>query len=170
MAHCDNDVCSSAHLVVVDNNGNVGMDSSICVGDDGFPTIAYFDETNEDLKVSEACYLRIGTFYPLRRFPNLAAATCCRMMSMSPPWFVTSDAHCFVVMQIAHCTDTLCTARSYPRSPSTVREGKMTSCTVGGDGFVLISYWAIATGDLMVRVLPCVHCAVRAYRIMRCCW
>jgi len=51
VAHCDNPRCSSVTKYALDMQGNVGEYTSIAIGSDGLPLIAYTDE-NEVLKVA----------------------------------------------------------------------------------------------------------------------
>ena len=51
MAHCANVACSASTTATVDSTGDVGLDSSLTVGVDGLPLIAYGDTTGTHLKV-----------------------------------------------------------------------------------------------------------------------
>ncbi len=53
VAKCGNASCSSVTLRTLDATGDVGRFTSITIGADGFPVIAYYDYTNEDLKVAK---------------------------------------------------------------------------------------------------------------------
>lgn len=51
VAHCGDSTCSTGNtLTTVDATGSVGSDSSITIASDTFPSIAYRDFTNGDLK------------------------------------------------------------------------------------------------------------------------
>ena len=51
---CSNAACSSIDSMVnVDTSGDVGQYSSVAIGTDGFPVIAYRDQTNRMLKVAK---------------------------------------------------------------------------------------------------------------------
>ena len=52
VAYCSNAACSEAVLATVDDAGHVGAYPSIAVGSDGFGLVAYYDETNNNLKVA----------------------------------------------------------------------------------------------------------------------
>jgi hypothetical protein len=47
-----NIACSDVTASAVDIVGDVGVDSSITIGADGLPLVAYRDSTNGDLKVA----------------------------------------------------------------------------------------------------------------------
>ncbi len=54
VAKCGNAACSEGNtLTTVDSTGMVGNYSSIAMGVDGLPVIAYMDRTNQDLKVAK---------------------------------------------------------------------------------------------------------------------
>jgi len=50
VAHCSDVACSTADISTVDATGSVGWHIAIAIGRDGLPIIAYYDETNGDLK------------------------------------------------------------------------------------------------------------------------
>lgn len=54
VAHCNDVACTGGDeaITAVDTAGEVGSDPSIALGTDGFPTIAYYDSSNEDLKLA----------------------------------------------------------------------------------------------------------------------
>jgi hypothetical protein len=53
VVHCTNAACSTFDgPYTLDSSGTVGAYTSIAIGDDGMPLIAYFDQTNEDLKLA----------------------------------------------------------------------------------------------------------------------
>ncbi len=56
VAKCTNATCSAAgtSLTTLDSGGDVGSGSSIAVGPDGNPVVAYYDGTNDDLRFA-AC-------------------------------------------------------------------------------------------------------------------
>ncbi len=47
---CTNADCSTKNITTVDSTGDVGSDSSLALGSDGFARISYRDGTNQDLK------------------------------------------------------------------------------------------------------------------------
>jgi predicted regulator of Ras-like GTPase activity (Roadblock/LC7/MglB family) len=70
VAHCNDVACSgNATLVVVDDpiSGNiVGLFTSIAIGADGLPIIAYFDQTAEALKVAHCANVYCAPFFHRR--------------------------------------------------------------------------------------------------------
>ena len=54
VAKCVNVACTgSATITTVDSGGNVGSDTAIRIGTDGFPVVSYLDGTNANLKVAK---------------------------------------------------------------------------------------------------------------------
>jgi len=64
VAHCENVSCSSGSptITIVDNAVNVGSESSITIGTDGFPVISYRDGQSNDLKVAHCTNTSCSTF------------------------------------------------------------------------------------------------------------
>ncbi len=62
LALCDNAVCSSALLILIDSEGSVGRHTSVTIGSDGLPIISYRDSTNKDLKVAHCDDAACSTF------------------------------------------------------------------------------------------------------------
>ena len=55
VAACTTTDCTGTPTITtVDSDGNVGVETSIAIGDNGYPVISYYDATNGDLKVA-AC-------------------------------------------------------------------------------------------------------------------
>jgi hypothetical protein len=52
ISHCDNEGCTKTTTSTLDSYEDVGIMSSIVIGEDGLPLISYYDETNADLKVA----------------------------------------------------------------------------------------------------------------------
>ncbi|MDP6095213.1 MAG: hypothetical protein QGG67_04355, partial [Gammaproteobacteria bacterium] len=51
VAHCVDVACTEATSIDVDTEGNVGQHSSMTIGADGLPLVAYHDTISRDLKV-----------------------------------------------------------------------------------------------------------------------
>src|SRR5690349_7465340 len=52
VAHCSNQMCTSATISSLDRTGDVGRYTSIALGSDGLGLMSYYDATNGDLKVA----------------------------------------------------------------------------------------------------------------------
>jgi hypothetical protein len=48
---CADAACSSGTNVTLETTDNVGLDTSVAIGDDGNPVISYYDYTNGDLEL-----------------------------------------------------------------------------------------------------------------------
>jgi hypothetical protein len=65
VAKCVNAACSggTSTLSTVDSAGDVGRYPSIAIGADGLPVIAYFDNTNFDLKVAKCANVFCAPYF-----------------------------------------------------------------------------------------------------------
>jgi hypothetical protein len=60
VAHCLDVACTRASIATVDSVGKVGVLSALAIGSDGFPVIAYQDDTNGNLKFAHCHTLSCG--------------------------------------------------------------------------------------------------------------
>ncbi|MFN7161311.1 MAG: LamG-like jellyroll fold domain-containing protein [Candidatus Gracilibacteria bacterium] len=68
---CLNATCSSRTTTVLDTGGDVGTNSFVTLGLDGFPRITYYDTTNTDLKFIQCTSMACdSTFEPSNLYAN----------------------------------------------------------------------------------------------------
>lgn len=141
VAKCNDPACAGGDetLSTVDSSGVVGLFTSIAVGADGFPVIAYLDETNLDLKVAKcddaACAggnetITIVDDSGIR--PSLALG--------ADGWpvigYLSSDG-----LRVAKCNDPACVGGDEALSTvDATNAGDYPSIVVGADGRPAISY------------------------------
>lgn len=113
VAKCANAACTgTATISTVDSGGDVGSHTSLALGADGFPVIAYRDETNKALKVAKcinaACtgisrVSRMDASGDVGMYPSIAVA------SDGMPIISYLDAT-ISALKIAKCTNIACLA------------------------------------------------------------
>jgi hypothetical protein len=137
----------------VDTAGAVGLGTAIAIGFDGLPLIAYFDNSNADLKTahcstpscSVARLSSIDTFGGPGDFPSVAIGT--------DGLGLISYQDASGSLSVMHCSDAECsTAIRNTPDPSVFVGG--TAITIGTDGLGLIAYYDATNMDLKVA-----HCA-----------
>jgi hypothetical protein len=148
-------------LITVDSAGWVGSDTSLKLGQDGFPVISYYDATNGDLKIA-VC-----------NDPNCITKTLTKVDSTGDVGKYTSlvlnGAGNPVIsyldvangdLKVAVCSNTTCTAKTITTVDSADDVGYYTSLQLNGDNPV-ISYYDNTNGDLKVAVCGNATCTAK---------
>ena len=165
VAHCGNAACTAGNTITtVDSAGDVGTSTSVTIGAQDLPVIAYVDDTNDDLKVARcgdaACSTPCGvggttcTTVDSAGIGNgLQSATIgADGLPVISYWDVTNQD-----LKVAHCGNAACNASN---SLTTVDNGgdagTYSSVTIGADGLPIISYYDSTNVDLKVA-----HCSNR---------
>ena len=144
VAHCNDPVCAGGDETVstVDAVGNVGDYTSLAIGADGNPVIAYHDATNDDLKVARcndpACAGGDETISTVD-----AAAT-----GQYPSLAIGTDGNPVISyyngnLRVARCNDPACAGGDETLSTvdTAVDVGRWNSLAIGTDGNPVISYY-----------------------------
>jgi hypothetical protein len=150
VAKCLNPECSGASTVTtldgVAPSTDVGWNSSIAIGGDGLPVIAYYDSTNQDLKVAKcadaACAqpAQIATV-DVGNNPQQRAGEFTSMAIGVDGFPVIAYWDNFAVLKVAKCTNALCTAGTNTITPVTnALFGESTSIAIGADGLPVIAF------------------------------
>ncbi len=142
-------VAPGATLTTLDSAGNVGVYSSVTIGNDGLGLITYYDSTNGSLKVAHCA--------------NLACTAATSGVRDTPGGLFTwvtigTDGFGLISywassLKVAHCTNTACTAVDRATLDSAGAVGAHASVTIGTDGLGLVSYHDLTNQDLKVA-----HC------------
>jgi hypothetical protein len=160
VAKCGDALCATANLATVDDPpaNAVGESSSIAIGTDGFPVIAYHDGTADDLKVAKctnaSCSLpaTITTLDPSGSTgfsPSIAiGADGLPVISYVD---TTADS-----LRFAKCTNAACTTATVTTvDPNSIGQAG-TDVVVPADGLPVISYHeAGSSTDFRLKVLKC---------------
>jgi hypothetical protein len=158
VAHCVNLNCAGnvTTISAIDAANDVGQFSSIAIGADGIPVIAYFDVTNGDLKVAR-CSATACTTAATKTVLDIAGVVgqyaSITIGSDNVPaisYFDATNSH----LKFTRCSDATCKggASTVTLDPSSLA-GQFSSITVGTDGMPLIAYYDKGAGDLKVA-----HC------------
>lgn len=155
VAHCGNAACSGGNTVVVaDPGGQVGRDSSITIGTDGFPRITYRDEGNALLKVANCLDANCMSTYKIfvDSYNNTGSYSSITIGPDGLGVISFRDATNGDLM-VTHCDRTDCAAEKSTTIDATDDVGMYTSITIGADGLPLVSYYDVTNHDLKL-----VHC------------
>ena len=126
-------------LTTVDSAGDVGQQSSIAIGTDGLPVVAYSDDTNDDLKVAHCGNLTCTAGNTLTKVDTGEAG-------LDPSIAIGADGLPVVSYQgnpsgdlkVAHCGNVTCTAGNTLTTVDS--DGGGGSITIGADGLPVVSY------------------------------
>ena len=144
VAACTTPDCTGTPTITtVDSDSGVGLESSIAIGDNGYPVISYYDSTNENLKVA-ACTTTDCSGTPtittvdsdgiVGRYTSIAIGD--NGYPVISYWDNSNSA-----LRVAACTTTDCSGTptiTTVDSDGTV--GQFTSIVIGDSGYPVISY------------------------------
>jgi hypothetical protein len=147
VAHCDDITCTSSTLHGIDTTNAVGRYSSITIGADGLPLIAYLDDTHGQLRVAHCDDVPCA---------SATTRTVDATAHVTPPGGTESVAsitigadHLPVLsyydstnldLRVAHCDDALCTTAGAHSVDTAGDVGQDSSITIGADALPIISY------------------------------
>jgi hypothetical protein len=157
VAACTTADCSgTSTITTIDSTGDVGYFPSIAIGDNGYPVISYWDDTNGDLRVA-ACTTAdctgTRTVTTVDSTGNVGVETSIAISSNGYPvisyYDVTNEN-----LKVAACTTTDCTGTSTITTvDSTGNVGYFPSIAIGSRGNPIISYYDVTNGDLKVAAM-----------------
>jgi opacity protein-like surface antigen len=156
VAKCTDAACTTgtSTLSTLDAAGNVGLFTSIAIGPDGLPVIAYQDGGNADLKVAKctnaACTAStlstVDSDGSVGQHPSIAIG------ADGLPVIAYNDFTNFD-LKVAKCADAACTTGTSTLStvdPGGLVVGFYNSIAIGADGLPVIAYLDNSNGDLKV--------------------
>ncbi|MFN3215260.1 MAG: calcium-binding protein [Acidimicrobiales bacterium] len=157
VVRCDTSDCSDAQTpVTVDAAGDVGFQTSLVLGADDNPVIAYYDLTNGDLKIVRCgtpdCS---GTQAPQR--PATAGD-----VGATPSLVLDADGNPVIAyydvtdgdLELLHCTNPDCSGTQTPRTVDATGDVEQNaSLVLDANGNPVVSYYDFTNGDL--KVLHC---------------
>jgi predicted regulator of Ras-like GTPase activity (Roadblock/LC7/MglB family) len=162
---CGNAACSSGNTTTtVDAAANVGRYTSLAIGTDGLPVIAYYDEslgtTNGVLSVvkcGNAACSSGNTTTDIDTTPDVGQFSSIAIGSDGFPiisyYDSTSDN-----LKVTKCGDAACSSGNTTTAvDSTGDVGRYTSIAIGTDGLAIISYYDVTNTDL--KALKCGNAA-----------
>ena len=161
VAKCANAACTGAATITTldDDIDTAVLETSIAIGADGFPVIAYYDSLQFEIKVAKCANASCACCGTSRVFLNNGT----NLMNGSPAIAIGADGLPVIsyqdgtadALRLAKCINAACTGAS---TVTTVDDtgnqvGLSTSIAVGGDGLPVISYLD-TTADAL-KVLKC---------------
>ncbi len=168
MAKCGDASCSpgSATLRTLDAHG--GSFTSITIGADGFPIIAYYDNTHQDLKVAKC-----GTPPAPRALSSCGPWISPGMWAVLPRSSIGADGFPIIAyhdstngdLKVAKCANADCSSVTLQTLDATGNVGRYSSITIGVDGFPVIAYYDLTNFDL--KMASCVDASCNPLLITR---
>jgi hypothetical protein len=109
VAHCENITCTTTTNTILDNAGDVGINSSITLGADGLGLISYYDSTNGNLKIAHCLNIACtdATLITLDSDGNVGDYTSITIgsdgLGLISYYDITNHD-----LKVAHCSNTYC--------------------------------------------------------------
>jgi predicted regulator of Ras-like GTPase activity (Roadblock/LC7/MglB family) len=171
VAKCANAACSggASTLSTVDSAGDVGYYTSIAIGADALPVIAYYDLTNADLKVAKcanaACSGGASTLSTVDSAGEVGRFTSISIGADALP-VIAYFANTNLDLKVAKCANAACTTGTSTLSTldSAGNVGQHASIAIGADGLPVIAY--LDNNDIDLKVAKCANlfCAPYVWR------
>jgi hypothetical protein len=155
------DCTGTPTVTTIDSADDVGVHTSIAIGDNGYPVISYYDTTNADLKVA-ACTTADCTGTPtittIDSADDVGWYLSIAIGNNGNPVISYHDVT-NADLKVAACTAADCTGTpTVTIIDSTDGVGGYTSIAIGGNGNPVISYWDVTNDDLKVAACITADC------------
>jgi len=165
---CGNDACTAGNInTTVDSTGDVGFGTSITIGVDGLPVIAYHDVTNRDLKVAKcsnaACsngntITTVDSTGDVGRTPSITIGTDgLPVISYAEYLAEIATNYSDYNLKFIKCGNAACNAgNTITTLHSTDSAGVPSSVTISADGLPVISYHYSTSANIgYLSILKC---------------
>ena len=141
VAKCTNQFCSSPTITTVDT-GEGGRYTSISIGVDGYPVIAYYDSANDDLKVAKCTNISCTSFTKttVDDFQDIGVTLSMAIGVDGNPVISYHHQSSTHALRVAKCTNPSCTDSTISIVDSDGIVGQWSSIAIGVDGNPVISY------------------------------
>ena len=155
---------TSQTTTAIDSTGDVGYGTSIAIGTDGFPVIAYFDVTNSDLKVAK-CNNAACSSSTLTSIDDVGTITA---SSSAPAIAIGTDGFPVIAYYfnttgdflVTKCGNAACSSGNASTSLDTTNNvGQYPSIAIGRDSMPIISYYDATTNDLKTAYCTNTSCS-----------
>ena len=169
---CGNGACSANNsATTVDSASGVGMYTSIAIGADGMPAIAYYDSTNGALKFARCAdkdcaggnaITTVDSTGTVGKFASLAiGADGLPVMS----YYDVKNS----TLKVAKCGNAACTAENTITTVDTLGDvGQFASIAIGADGLPVISYASLDSfNSTAIKVAKCGNAACSTGNVIR---
>ena len=137
-------VPSENTITTLDPNGSGGWESSVAIGADGLPLVAYNDEVNDELKVAHcldvACTNATITTLDTSGDVGQDVSVTVGVDGLGLISYYHHVRGSQGALRVAHCLDVGCTDATIAVLDTSANAGIYTSVTIGADGLGLISY------------------------------
>ena len=149
VAKCMDAACSAEKTIItaLDTLGNVGQHTSIAVGADGVPIIAYYDVTNGDLKVAKCKNPTCGSGSTITALDTAGDVGQYTSIAIAPDGLPVISYYDLTNgdLKVAKCTDALCsTGSTITAVDTTGNAGQYSSIAIDADGLPVIVYTGLS--------------------------
>ena len=166
VAKCANAACTAgtSTLSTVDLPGSLGLHSSIAVGADGLPVIAYYNGANDDLRVAKcanaACSGGASVLSTVDSAGSVGQYASVAIGADGLPVIAYYDATNFD-LKVAKCANAACSGGTSTLNTvdSGGNVGQFSSIAIGADGLPVISYYDATNFNLKVAKCTNATCA-----------
>jgi hypothetical protein len=149
LVKCGNSACSSSNnIVTVDALDNVGMRSSIAIGTDGFPIIAYLNASTNSLQTAKCndFFCSGKTISNISTDVDTTSGISIAIGTDGLPIIAYGHTYDYPKVRIVICGNSACSSGNTIRAPDYIARNP--SITIGSDGLLIYSYFQEITGHL----------------------
>lgn len=149
-------------IIAVDIDGTTGQYTAIALDAQGYPTISYYDASEQKLKVAHCFARNCGLFNSIvtpDAATNIGKYTSITLDNAGLP-VVSYYDETNLALKILHCGNNVCSTGNTIATPDIGNVGLYTSVTVDGNNFPVVSYYDATNGKL--KILHCGNAACTA--------
>jgi hypothetical protein len=169
-AHCNTSTCTGFRQIVTLDAGasprqlpdNVGSQTAIAIGADGYPIVSYFNDTDDTLKVAHCTQLDCTGTVNTRTIGAMDATTGRTAIAVGTDGFAVVAYQSGGILQVAHCSNVACSAAP---TITTVDDGiignevgRDPAIAIASDGKPFVAYKDFTDNDLRVAHCSTVDC------------
>ena len=165
---CGNAACSSGNTYqTVDSSVNTRMYAEgLTIGNDGLPIMAYYDVTNNDLRVAHCTATDCSTLDAPTAVDSTGNTGKLPGITIAPDGLPVIVHHeyeyiapnSFYDVSVAKCSNPACSSATVVDIETDMSKGGSTSITIGADGYPVISYYGDdGAGNGVLKVAKCAN-------------
>ena len=162
VAACTTTGCTGTPTITtVDSDGDVGLYTSIAIGNNGYPVISYSDATNTALKVAACTTTDCSGTPTITTIDSDGAVGYYTSIAIGDNGYpvISYRDSTNTALKVAACTATDCSGTpTITTVDSADNVGEYTSIAIGSNGYPVISYWDVTNTALKVAACTTTDC------------
>ncbi|MBL6634670.1 MAG: hypothetical protein ISP35_00565 [Ilumatobacteraceae bacterium] len=163
VAACTNADCTGTPTITtIDSTDNVGYDTSIAIGDNGYPVISYRDATNTALKVAACTATDCSGTPTITTIDSDGAVGYYTSIAIGDNGYPVISYYdsTNTALKVAACANAGCTGTPTVTTVDSDGDvvGLFTSIAIGDNGYPVISYWDVTNIALKVAACTTTDC------------